>query len=107
MKFFSEQNQLINIRNILLLIFFGKIFFFWQHGCGSSLTRKTIMNVYLFLKKKGKRSEWEMDSAIKLRLMKNVVPQPVIDWIQIRKKIKHSSAKYLPNIETLGRVDGA
>ena len=36
---------------------------------------------------KGKRSEWEMDSAIKLRLMKNVVPQPVIDWIQIKKKL--------------------
>ena len=54
---------------------------------------------------KGKKSEWEMDAAINLRLMKNVVPQPVIDWIQIREKIKHSSAKYLPIFETLGRVD--
>ena len=63
------------------------------------------MDVYLFLKKKGKKSEWEMDSAIKLRLMKNVVPQPVTDQIQIREKIKHSSAKYLPIFETLVRVD--
>ena len=40
MKFFSEQNQLINIRNILLLIFFGKIFLIGNSGCGSSLNQK-------------------------------------------------------------------
>ena len=40
MKFFNEQNQLINIRNILLLIFFGKILLVSNSGCGSSLNQK-------------------------------------------------------------------
>ena len=40
MKFFSEQNQLINIPNILLLIFFGKILLFCNVGCGTTVNQK-------------------------------------------------------------------
>ena len=40
MKFFSEQNQLINILQILLLIFFVNILLIGNSGCGSSLNQK-------------------------------------------------------------------
>ena len=40
MKFFSEQNQLINIRYILNLIFFAIFLLFGNSGCGSSLNQK-------------------------------------------------------------------
>jgi len=40
MKFFSEQNQLINIQYILLLIFFVNILLIGNSGCGSSLNQK-------------------------------------------------------------------
>ena len=40
MKFFSEQNQLINIRYILNLIFFAIFLIFSNSGCGSSLNQK-------------------------------------------------------------------
>ena len=40
MKFFSEQNQLINILKILLLIFFVNILLIGNSGCGSSLNHK-------------------------------------------------------------------
>ena len=40
MKFFSEQNQLINIRYILILIFFVSFLLFGNSGCGSSLNQK-------------------------------------------------------------------
>ena len=40
MKFFSEQNQLINIRHILLLIFFVIFLLIGNSGCGSSLNQK-------------------------------------------------------------------
>ena len=40
MNFFSEQNQLINIQNILLLIFFVNILLIGNSGCGSSLNQK-------------------------------------------------------------------
>ena len=40
MKFFSEQNQLINIRYILILIFFVFFLLFGNSGCGSSLNQK-------------------------------------------------------------------
>ncbi|GIT70842.1 MAG: hypothetical protein Ct9H300mP28_06560 [Pseudomonadota bacterium] len=40
MKFFSEQNQLINILQILLLIFFVNILLIGNSGCGSTLNQK-------------------------------------------------------------------
>ena len=40
MKFFSEQNQLINIRHIFILIFFVNILLFGNSGCGSSVNQK-------------------------------------------------------------------
>ena len=40
MKFFSEQNQLINIRHILLLIIFVNILLIGNSGCGSTLNQK-------------------------------------------------------------------
>ena len=40
MKFFSVQNQLINIRYILILIFFVIFLLFGNSGCGSSLNQK-------------------------------------------------------------------
>ncbi len=40
MKFFSKQNQLINIRHILLLIFIVIFLFIGNSGCGSSLNQK-------------------------------------------------------------------
>ena len=40
MKFFSEQNQLINIRYILILIFFVIFLLIGNSGCGSSLNQK-------------------------------------------------------------------
>ena len=40
MKFFSEQNQLINIRHILLLIIFVNILLIGISGCGSTLNQK-------------------------------------------------------------------
>jgi len=50
------------------------------------LTRKTTMNVCINLKKNDRKLEWEMDSATKLNLMKNVGLQPVTDLIQIIDK---------------------
>ena len=40
MKFFSEQNQLINIRHILLLIIFVNFLLIGNSGCGSTLNQK-------------------------------------------------------------------
>ena len=40
MKFFSVQNQLINIRYILILFFFVIILLIGNSGCGSSLNQK-------------------------------------------------------------------
>ena len=40
MKFFIEQSKLINIRQILLLIFFVIFLLFGNSGCGSSLNQK-------------------------------------------------------------------
>ena len=40
MKFFSVQNQLINIRYILILIFFVIFLLIGNSGCGSSLNQK-------------------------------------------------------------------
>ena len=40
MNFFTEQNKLINIRHILLLIFFVKISLFCNVGCGSTVNQK-------------------------------------------------------------------
>ena len=40
MKFFSEQNQLINIQHFLLLIFIVNILLIGNSGCGSSLNQK-------------------------------------------------------------------
>ena len=40
MKFFSEQNQLINIRHILLLIFFVIFLLIGNCGCGSTFNQK-------------------------------------------------------------------
>jgi hypothetical protein len=40
MKFFSKQNKLINIRYILILIFFVIFLLFGNSGCGSSLNQK-------------------------------------------------------------------
>ena len=40
MNFFTEQNKLINIRHILLLIFFVKILLFCNVGCGSKVNQK-------------------------------------------------------------------
>ena len=40
MIFFTEQNKLINIRYILLLIFFVKILLFCNVGCGSKVNQK-------------------------------------------------------------------
>ena len=40
MKFFSKQIQLINIRYILILIFFVMFLLFGNSGCGSSLNQK-------------------------------------------------------------------
>ncbi|GIT07611.1 MAG: hypothetical protein CM1200mP30_12410 [Pseudomonadota bacterium] len=37
------------------------------------------MDVYLFLKKKGKKSEWGKGFSYKAQTLKNVVPQPVTD----------------------------
>ena len=70
------------------------------------LTRKTTRAVYINLKKNDRKSGWEMDSATKHNLMKNVVPRPVTEWIQINKKINYYAAKYLPIFETLDRVVG-
>jgi len=70
------------------------------------LTRKTTRDVYINLKKNGRKSGWEMDSATKHNLMKNVVPRHDTEWIQIRvKNLFYWSAKYLPIFETLVRVD--
>jgi len=40
MKFFKKQNQLINIRQILILIFFVIFLLIGNSGCGSSLNQK-------------------------------------------------------------------
>ena len=40
MKFFSEQNQLINIRQILILIFIVNFLLIGNSGCSSSLNQK-------------------------------------------------------------------
>ena len=40
MNLCSEQNKLINIRYILLLIFFVKILLFCNVGCGSTVNQK-------------------------------------------------------------------
>ena len=40
MKFFIEQSKLINIRQILLLIYFVIFLLFGNSGCGSSLNQK-------------------------------------------------------------------
>ena len=40
MKFFSEQNQLINILQILLLIFIVNYLLIGNSGCGSKLNQK-------------------------------------------------------------------
>ena len=40
MKFFSEQNQLINILQILLLIFFVSFLLISNSGCGSKFNQK-------------------------------------------------------------------
>ena len=40
MNFVTEQNRLINIRYILLLIFFVKILLFCNVGCGSKVNQK-------------------------------------------------------------------
>ena len=40
MNFFTEQNKLINIRYVLLLIFFVKILLFCIVGCGSTVNQK-------------------------------------------------------------------
>ena len=40
MNFCSEQNKLINIRHILLLIFFVIILLFFNVGCGSTVNQK-------------------------------------------------------------------
>ena len=40
MNLFSEQNKQINIRYILLLIFFVKILLFCNVGCGSTVNQK-------------------------------------------------------------------
>ena len=40
MKFFSEQNQLINIRHILLLIIFVIFLLIGNCGCGSTVNQK-------------------------------------------------------------------
>ena len=40
MNFFTEHNKLINIWNVLLLIFFVKILIFCNVGCGSTVNQK-------------------------------------------------------------------
>ena len=40
MKFFSEQNQLINIRQILLLVFIVIILLIGNSGCSSTFNQK-------------------------------------------------------------------
>ncbi len=40
MKFFSEQNQLINNQHILILIFFVIFLLFGNCGCGSTVNQK-------------------------------------------------------------------
>ena len=40
MNFFTEQNQLFNIRHILILFFFVIILLIGNSGCGSSLNQK-------------------------------------------------------------------
>ena len=40
MKFFSEQNQLFNIRHILLLILFVIFLLIGNSGCGSTVNQK-------------------------------------------------------------------
>ena len=40
MKFFSEQNQLINIRQILILVFIVNFLLIGNSGCGSTLNQK-------------------------------------------------------------------
>ena len=40
MNFFTEQKKLINIQDILLLIFFVKILLFCNVGCGSKVNQK-------------------------------------------------------------------
>jgi len=40
MKFFSEQNQLINNQHILILIFFVIFLLFSNCGCGSTVNQK-------------------------------------------------------------------
>ena len=40
MKFLSEQNQLINIRYILILFFFTILFLIRNSGCGSTVNQK-------------------------------------------------------------------
>ena len=40
MKFFSEQNQLINIRQILILVFIVNFLLIGNSGCGSALNQK-------------------------------------------------------------------
>ena len=40
MNFFTEQNQLFNIRHILILFFFAIFLLIGNSGCGSSLNQK-------------------------------------------------------------------
>ena len=40
MKFFSEQNQLINIRQILILVFIVNFLLIGSCGCGSTFNQK-------------------------------------------------------------------
>ena len=40
MKFFSEQNQFINIQHILILIFFVIFLLIGNYGCGSTVNQK-------------------------------------------------------------------
>ena len=40
MKFFKKQNQLINIRQILILVFIVIFLLIGNSGCGSSLNQK-------------------------------------------------------------------
>ena len=40
MKFFSEQNQLINIRQILILVFIVNFLLIGNCGCGSTFNQK-------------------------------------------------------------------
>ena len=94
MNFFTEHNKLINIWNVLLLIFFVKILLFCNVGCVSTtVNQKNYNECISHLEIERQKVRVGNGFSYKAQTYEECRAPARIDWIQIRGKIKHSSGK--------------